>query len=302
MLISLSRLLLMIFSLSWIAGCANMHPPLQTELQRPLRHIEVAAIEYDNTLKIRRMSPLTLMMGSSGLVLDNIMVAAQGYEYKKKIGDVGIECGKIFKSTLIHRLREAGYEVHDRNEPFWNYFKPSRKAIREQADGILRIQLEQVGFWANGLNQPYRASALVMAEMIDPRSRETLYRNRFVIGLTPQDVRMLKDFIGTTQLIERGASAPEFKNFDALLEQGEESRFDLLNVVALAARRISDDLRPSSRQGLLVAKEEPRQKQSASSTLHAESHERFPEKRQVDWQGLNPSANFLPISRRRFGG
>ncbi len=235
-----------------LSACAQMHPPLQTRLQHPLHHIDVAALEFDNELRIRRLSPMVLLMGSSGLVMDNLVVAAQGYEYRKKVGDVGMECAKVFKSTLIHHLRQSGYQVHDRHERYWDYFKPSRKAIRDGTDAILRIKMEQVGFWANGLEQPYRASALVMAEMIDPRSRKTLYRNRFVIGLSKKDVHVLKDFIGTTELVERGSNAPSFENFDALLARGEESRFDLLNVVALAARKISDDLKPEKQQHLLA--------------------------------------------------
>jgi len=272
---------LLIGLIALLAGCAQMHPPLKTQLNKELHYIDVAALEFDDKVKIRRLSPLLLLMGSSGMAMDNIIVEAQGYEYRQKVGAVGLECGKIFKSTLIHRLKESGYVVHDRNEPYWNYFKPSRKAIRQQTDAILRINLEQVGFWANGMTQPYQASALVIAEMVDPKSRKTLYRNRFVIGLSPKDVRILKDYIGTTELVERSSNIPTFKNFDALLANGESSRFDLLNVVALAARKISNDLKPVARRSLLaVDQTSPR-----GNTAKA-------------WQGLNPSA--IPSRNTKF--
>ncbi len=251
-----------------------MHPPLKTQLNKELRHIDVAALEFDDKVKIRRLSPLLLLMGSSGMVMDNIIVEAQGHEYRQKVGSVGIECGKIFKSTLIHRLEKSGYVVHDRNEPYWNYFKPSRKAIRQQTDAILRINMEQVGFWANGMTQPYQASALVVAEMVDPKTRKTLYRNRFVIGLSPKDVRILKDYIGTTELVERSSNIPTFKNFDTLLANGEESRFDLLNVVALAARKISNDLKPEARRSLLAVDQTSSHRNTGGM-----------------WQGRNPSAS-----------
>lgn len=260
-------------------GCAQMHPPLQTHLNKTLHHIDVAALEFDDKLKIRRLTPLTLMMGSTGLMIDNIMVEAQGYEYKQKVGDVGLECGKVFKSTLIHRLKESGYVVHDRNERYWDYFKPSRKALRDQTDAILRINMEQVGFWAGGLNRPYQASALIRVEMVTPKGREVLYRNRFVIGLSPKDVHILKDYIGTTELVERGKETPTFKNFKALLASGEESRFDLLNVMALAARKISRDLKPAEERDLLAVE----QSQPPQSTPHSR------------WgNALNPSGSSNP--------
>ncbi|MDQ6975761.1 MAG: hypothetical protein Q9M22_04250 [Mariprofundaceae bacterium] len=235
-----------------LASCAQMHPVLQTTLNKTLHHIDIAALEFDDKLKIRRLTPLTMMLGSTGLMIDNIMVEAQGYEYAKKVGDVGLECGKVFKSTLIHRLKESGYVVHDRNERYWDYFKASRKSIRDQTDAILRINMEQVGFWAGGLTRPYRASALIRVEMVAAQGREVLYRNRFVIGLSPKDVRILKDYIGTTELVERGKLSPTFKNFKTLLANGSESRFDLLNVMALAARKIATDLKPKEERDLLA--------------------------------------------------
>ncbi|MDQ6979626.1 MAG: hypothetical protein Q9M09_05515 [Mariprofundaceae bacterium] len=132
--------------IAMLTGCAQMHPPLQPHLSKELHHIDIAAIEFDDKVKIRRLSPLLLMMGSTGMMMDNIIMEAQGHEYRQKVGAVGLECGKIFKSTLIHRLEKSGYAVHDRNEPYWNYFKPSRKAIRQQTDAILRIKMEQIGF------------------------------------------------------------------------------------------------------------------------------------------------------------
>lgn len=245
-----------------------MHPPLQTHLDKKLHHIDIAALEFDDKLKIRRLTPLTLMMGSTGLMLDNIMVEVQGSEYKKKVGDVGLECGRVFKSTLIHRLKESGYMVHDRNERYWDYFKPSRKSIRAQTDAILRINMEQVGFWANGLNRPYKASALIRVEMVDSNNRQVLYRNRFVIGLSSGDVRILKDYIGETELVERSTHSPTFKNFKALLANGEESRFDLLNVMALAARKISNDLKPDEQRALLAIEQTPIQTGRSSDWGH----------------------------------
>ncbi|MDQ6979627.1 MAG: hypothetical protein Q9M09_05520 [Mariprofundaceae bacterium] len=133
------------------------------------------------------------------------------------------------------------------------------------------------------MTRPYQASALVVAEMVDPKTRETLYRNRFVIGLSAKDVRVLKDYIGTTELVERSSNIPKFKNFNALLANGEESRFDLLNVVAMAARKISDDLKPESRRSLLAVEESDPRANAAKG-----------------WQGLNPSA--IPSSNFNSSG
>lgn len=267
--------------LLFLSGCAKMHPPLQTVLKKDIRHIDVAALEFDHKLRIRRFTPLLLLMGSSGMLLENFIVATQGYQYAEKAGNVGLECSKAFKSTLIHRLQQAGYIVHDRNERYKDYFKSSRKAIREQTDAILRIKMKQIGFWSDGVGHDYHASALILAELIEPAGRNVIYRNRFVIGISPKNAKLLKEYFGETELVTRSDKIPSFRNFKTLLANPEESRFDLLNVMAMAARKISNDLRPNGERTIIAS--------GTSVPLDSSA-----------WlKGLNPSGDFQPTVKKR---
>ena len=70
-----------------------MHDPLQTQLREDIQTIEVAQIEFDEMLKIRRTNPLYLLLGSSGTaVVDTGFVLVQASKYKEKAGDIGRVC------------------------------------------------------------------------------------------------------------------------------------------------------------------------------------------------------------------
>jgi len=249
------RALLLASSL-FLISCAAMHDPLQTQLREEIQTIEIAQIEFDEMLRIRRTNPLYLLVGSSGAaVLDTGFVLVQAAKYREKAGDIGRACAKRFKQTLTHQLTRNGYQIKESGLPYWDYFKPRNKSLRKSSDAILRIRLEQVGFWSSGVRTPYTASVIAIAEMVDSKSRKLLYRERLSIGISKKELKILAVYLGNVSNIERPANKPTFRNFRDLLANPESSSSDLIHVVDKAALHISRGLR-NPMSGTFVASEE----------------------------------------------
>jgi len=226
-----------------LSSCGAGMVPLKPHLVHDVRTIEVAKIEAGRSLLVRRVNPLFLVMGSSGLMADAVVVATNASRYEKRAGPVHQMCIEMFEKTLMQSLAAQGFQANSSDKRFWGYFKPSQKSLRESTDGLLHIRLQQMGFWSKAIDDGYYPSLMVVVEMIDPVSREVLYSDRFSMGIDLTSVRMMDVAHGPSNMLPLGQGFSPYKNINTLLNHAEESRDDLLRVVSRAARHISHGLR-----------------------------------------------------------
>lgn len=222
----------------FLSSCASMHEPLQVGVNSDVKVIDLAQVEYDGMLKIRRLNPFLALMGTSAMaVLDSGLILFQESEYEKRAGDVSTHSSKQFQKILTRKLKRNGFKIRHSKLRYWDYFKPSNKKLRSTSDGILRIKLDQLGFWSGGLGAPYRASIFVTAELTDPVTRKTLYLDRIAIGISEKSLKLFSAYTGPIHHISR-SSYPTYENFRDLLANPKDSKKDLLRVVKKAALRI----------------------------------------------------------------
>jgi len=249
------RYIIIALSALLMTSCASMDKPLQARVQGSSNVIDVAAIEYGDNIQIRRFNPVLGLMGSSGAVLDNVFMVTQRDKYEEKAGETGKACGKLFRKTLLKQLRASGYRIRMSDIPYWDYYKKPQQELRRSSGGILRIQIKQLGFWSSGIKSPYVSSVFAIAELIDPRTRKTLYRNRFAIGFNEDEQKLFSAYFGEINLVKTSKKRPAYENFWALLEHAKESRRHLLKTVRTAATVIANGLgRPAPRY---LASEKP---------------------------------------------
>ncbi|RLL52246.1 hypothetical protein D8Y20_07545 [Mariprofundus sp. EBB-1] len=226
-----------------LCSCGAGMVPLKPYLVQDVKTIEVAQIEAGNSLLVRRVNPLFLAMGSSGLMADAVVVANHAFRYEQHAGPVHQMCVTLFEKTLLQALAAQGFQANSSNKRFWDYFKGSQKSLRESTDGLLHIRLQQMGFWSKAVDDGYFPSLMVVVEMIDPVSREVLYSDRFSMGIDLTSVKVMDVANGYSNILPLGQEFLPYENFNDLLEHADESRDDLLRVVSRAARYISQSLR-----------------------------------------------------------
>jgi len=240
--IDFSRHALLLLMLA-LSSCGLGKHPLKPVMTADVKHIEMAGLDVNHILLIRRLNPLFAVMGSSGMVLDAAMVARHAAKYKKRAGPVNQMCIKLFAQTLAQALRERGYEVGLSQKLYWDYYKKRNKQILDRSDAIFRIKLKQMGFWSPGLIHPFAPSVFVQAELIDPVSREVLYSDRFAMGMDAASLKLMALGYGKATALPNPDPSASYQSFSELLEKADQSREALLNVVKLAARRIAKGFR-----------------------------------------------------------
>jgi len=226
-----------------LCSCGLAKIPLQPVLAADVNTIELARLEVNGVLLIRRLNPVFAVMGSSGMVLDAVMVANHAYEYEKVAGPVNKMCIDMFTQTLAQELTDRGYQLGLSQQPYWDYYKKSGKDILARTDAIFRIKLKQMGFWSKGLSSPFVPSLFVQAELIDPVSRSVLYSDRFSMGLDAGTLKIMALGYGKAAVLSGSDSTVAYQNFSDLLKHPEQSRAALLAVVAQAARHIARGFR-----------------------------------------------------------
>ncbi len=226
-----------------LCSCGLAKIPLKPVLTADVKTIELAKLETDNILLIRRLNPVFAVMGSSGLLLDAVMVADHAYEYEKRAGQVHEMCINLFAQTLAEALTDRGYKIGLSQKAYWDYYKKNQKKILDRTDAIFRIKLKQMGFWSKGLSAPFLPSIFVQAELIDPVSRNVLYSDRFAIGLDAGTLKIMSLGYGEASFLPGVDPDAAYQNFSDLLDNPEQSRNALLGTVALAARRIAKGFR-----------------------------------------------------------
>ncbi len=229
--------------LALLCACGLVKQPLQPELQADVNRIDLARLEVDHILLIRRLNPVFAVMGSSGMVLDTMVVAKNAYDYKQSAGPVYEQCLQLFADTLAQALQQRGYSVGTSQLDYWSYYKQQQRSLLRRTDAILRIQLKQMGFWSGSLRRPFKPSLFVQAELIDPKSRHVLYSDRFAIGMDLASLRLMELNVGRTNALESPRSPLVYHDFSDLVKHAEQSRNDLFRVVALAARHVAAGFR-----------------------------------------------------------
>ena len=234
------------------ASCASNRDVLHPTLTAPVHSIEFANLETDKILMIRQLNPVFMVMGSTGMLLDNLVVEQNSANYEAEAGPVHAACMQEFKKTLMQEISSLGYSVHASGKKYWDYYKPSQKELRRQTDGILRIRFKQVGFIAKGLESDYVPSAYVSAELVDPDTRKVLYSDRFAIGIDDSIVKIAAMSEGKISSIIMPDTDVSYENIKDLLAHPQESRNALVQIAALAARHVAEGLRRKNTPALMV--------------------------------------------------
>lgn len=227
----------------FLCSCGLATVPLMPVLSADVKTIELAKLEVNHILLIRRLNPVFVVMGSSGLLLDAVMVSNHAYEYEKRAGPVNQMCINMFTQTLAQALSERGYHIGLAQKKYWDYYKKSQKKILDKSDAIFRIKLKQMGFWSKSLRAPFLPSIVVQAELIDPVSRSVLYSDRFAIGLDAGTLKVMALGYGKIAVLPALDTTVSYQNFSDLLKNPEQSREALLEIVAQAARHIAKGFR-----------------------------------------------------------
>jgi len=244
-----------VFVLFLLASCGMSKQALQPTLTEPVHRIELAMLEVDQILMIRQLNPIFMMMGSSGVLLDAARLSQNNNRYKEEAGPVRRMCEDLFRQTLMQNLSSLGYVVHASGKPYWDYFKPSQRAILAQTDAILRIRFKQVGFISKGLESDYVPSAYVYAELIHARTRKVLYSDRFAIGVGHSLMQMAAMSEGEIKPFALPGASVSYESLKDLLAHPEQSREALLGTTALAAMRVVEGFRGGSNRPVLMVYE-----------------------------------------------
>ncbi|MDX8394842.1 MAG: hypothetical protein R8K22_00335 [Mariprofundaceae bacterium] len=225
-----------------LSSCALHNKPLQTRIHTGNNIIDVAKLEIDSDIKIRRFNLLFGLMGSSGMLLENAAMMVNRDKYQKKAGLTGKQCSQAFQAMLIKKLKATGYSVRDTNISYWDYYKQRNNELRQTSGGLLRIRLKQVGFWASGIRSPYVPSIIAFVELIEPRSRKILYRTRFAIGFKETEQKIFSYAIGHFKLVNHPETQPLYKDMHDLLDNISASQGYLLRTMEFAASHIVQEL------------------------------------------------------------
>jgi len=226
----------------FLCSCGLAKIPLKPVLTADVKTIELAKLEANHILLIRRLNPIFAVMGSSGMLLDAVLVADHAHEYEKRAGPVNQMCMDLFTQTLAQELSNRGYKVGLSQKKYWDYYKKNQHEILVRTDAILRITLKQMGFWSKGLRAPFLPSLFIQAELIDPVSRAVLYSDRFAMGLDAGTLKVMALGYGEISTFPVDSTIA-YQNFSDLLEKPEQSRKALLQVMVLAARHVAKGFR-----------------------------------------------------------
>ncbi|NWF36063.1 SH3 domain-containing protein [Mariprofundus sp. KV] len=230
-----------------LCSCAAVKKPLQPVLESRVNHIEIAKVETGKVLMIQQVNPVILAMGSSGLLLDTAIVAQRANEYKQSAGEVNQMATSVFEESLLKNLSKKGIKAKSQKKYYWDYYKGEQKEATKKIDAILRVELKNLGFWSKSILDPYMPSVFVLAELIDPATREVLYSDRFTMGIDITSLQVMKFLYGDINIVPNLRKTPSYDSFDKLLKNPEQSRKALLRTVAAAARHMAKGLNGESK-------------------------------------------------------
>ncbi|WP_238701828.1 hypothetical protein [Mariprofundus erugo] len=247
----MSRSLLTVL-LALLASCGLAKGDLHPVLKHVVNTVEIAEVEGDGILVIRQVNPVFLVMGSSGMVLDAVLISKNHERYEERAGAVYQQCMNTFRDTLAREIGGMGYAVHAGDVKYWDYFKPSQKGLRDHADAILRIRFKQLGFFSMGLRSDFIPSAYVFAELIQPETREVLYSDRFTVGLDESIVKIAALAEGEIRpLLVPGADVA-YADLKDVLDHPQQSRMALLSIAEAAARHVAEGMQGRRAPTLMV--------------------------------------------------
>ena len=230
-----------------LCSCGVVKKPLQPVLEKRIENIEIAKVETGKVLMIQQVNPVILAMGSSGLLLDTAIVAQRAHEYRQSAGPVNQMCTEVFEKSLVRALAQKRIKAKASGKRYWDYFKGKQKERNSSIGGILKVELKNVGFWSKSPLDPYRPSILVMAQLIEPSSREILYSDTFTLGIDITSIQVMKFLYGEINMVPVPRRTKSFDSFALLVKKHRESRNELLKTVATAARHVAKGLNGEKR-------------------------------------------------------
>jgi len=222
-----------------LCSCGATKKPLQPVLESNVKNIEIAKIETGKVLMIQQVNPVILAMGSSGLLLDTAIVSQRANLYKQSAGEVNQLATNEFRKSLLKALSQKGIKAKAQKKYYWDYYKGEQKEDTKKIDAILRVELKNIGFWSKSVMDPYMPSVFVLAELINPATREVLYSDRFTMGIDITSLQVMQLLYGEINIVPNLRKTPSYDSFDKLLKNPEQSRKALLRTVAAAARHMA---------------------------------------------------------------
>ena len=200
-----------------------------------IRSIALTNIEYNKKIIIQRYNPLLVLMGSSGLLMQEIAQQDRTFRYMARIGDFAARCKREIRRQLRNNLERQGYKVLEPDMDFWPAMKAARAHKLPNADAILRIRVQSLGYRSGGLSSPYRPAIKITARLVDASSRKNLYENTVAIGYKASNPR-----ISILKLPPNEYRYPKLNN---LLAHADGSTGGILQAMSMAVGRIAADLR-----------------------------------------------------------
>ena len=225
-----------------LCSCGVAKKPLQPLLKTRIASIEIAKIEPNKMLMIQQVNPIILAMGSSGLLIDTGLLIHRANQYKKHAGSINQQCNSLFQQSLLNALTQKGINTASSNRAYWDYYRGKQKQLTKQIGAILKVELRNVGFWSRNPLEPYKPSIFVLAELIEPTTREVLYSDRFTIGIDVTSLQVMKYLFGDINMVPNSGSAESYKTFSKLINSPEQSRDALFQTVQAAARHLAKGL------------------------------------------------------------
>ncbi len=214
-----------------------------------IRSIGIASLEYDHRISIRRYNPIYILMGSTGLVIQNLAMEEKSSRYMRHLHGFTERCVQ----TALHDLRTAlgkqGYVVHMLGMGYWEVMKRAHAHQLPGIDTVLRLRIESLGFRSGGISSPYRPSIIMTARLVEPSTRDVLYADKLAIGYKHASRRMT--------VLDLGQQAYSYDPLDELIAHAGENALGILMATRTAVRRITADLkRPPEISPFLASEEE----------------------------------------------
>lgn len=215
-----------------------------------IRSIGIASLEYDHRISIRRYNPLYILMGSTGLVMQNLAMEEKSSRYMRHMHGFTERCVQTALHDLRNALSSQGYAVHMLGMGYWEAMKRAHAHQLAGIDAVLRLRIESLGFRSGGVSSPYRPSIIMTARLIDPFSRDVLYADRLAIGYKRSDRRMT--------VLDFGQQPYSYDSLDELIAHARENARGMLMATQTVVHRIAADLKQPPEISPFLASQERR--------------------------------------------
>ncbi|MBF0282749.1 MAG: hypothetical protein HQM07_09315, partial [Zetaproteobacteria bacterium] len=246
-----------------LTSCSSTAPKhFSTQFNQPIAHIAIANIDYDYKIDIRQENALFMMLGSTGMMLKQVAMESNKQSYMAENEALGQECALRLRQLLRQQLRSHGYQVHESNMDYWHTMRYLHQAKVEQAnpkrrvDAVLRVQIKHLGYWSSSYDHPYQPAAMLVVSLVSPINKKIFFSKNIAIADTKS--------AAYTQIINKqwvdllSGKIPEkfiYHNVYHLLDHAQQSSHGLHHIIHIAAKHISDAIKPDQQLVMNQARE-----------------------------------------------